>query len=122
MHKILFLLATLLILNCTESTTSENTQSDNFLANKKLYLLDKGNPSGWTNFKSDKTFIEDDGETGTYKLEALLLTMYFSGFRVESVFPKKEIEAGDIIRSTYFQGQSDSIKTEFEVLKLEDAL
>ena len=96
--KHFFIVLLLIITGCSSSDDSAATLTVE-LADKRIYSQNNGTPIGWTEYRSDGTFIEDDGATGTYETNGLVATLHFTGFNVVLEYPDATVAVGDMINA-----------------------
>lgn len=114
-----------------EAQTSELVCEDHSISNelknniigKRIYWIINGQISGWTEYKDDGTYIEDNDISGNYCVNKLLVIMDIDsepGITVHLKFPKKELKIRDTITAKYKQEGKTILKAKGIIHKIEN--
>ena len=93
------------------------------IINKRIYWIISGQSIGWTEYKSDGTYIEDNGDSGNYCVNQLLVTMEMDSeleITAHLAFPKKDLETRDTITVKVEQYGKTILKTKAIINKIEN--
>ena len=93
------------------------------IINKRIYWIISGQSIGWTEYKSDGTYIEDNDISGNYCVNQLLVTMDIDSepeIFVHLTFPKKDLETRDTITVRFEQYGKTILKTKGIIHKIEN--
>lgn len=94
------------------------------IINKRIYWNISGQAIGWTEYKSDGTYIEYNDISGNYCVNQLLVTMDIDSnpeITVHLTFPKKDLETRDTITVRFEKYGKTILKTKGIIHEIENS-
>ncbi|ABW31830.1 hypothetical protein [Acaryochloris marina] len=106
---------------CENHSTTDGLKQN--IINKRIYWIISGQSIGWTEYKKDGTYIEDNDDSGNYCVNQLLVTMEIDSeqeITAHLTFPKKYLETRDTINVRVEQYGETILKTKAIISKIEN--